>query len=155
MATILIAEDDASIRRVCMMWLAREGHTVIEAADGQAAMELLQTHDVDLLVSDVRMPRLTGTELVAWWRVEKKSTRLVIMISATYKRNEVDSQMRNYDIQFLPKPFSPRRLTQTVEDLLAVRASGSGLQASAGRQTACAEARSPEPEARSPEPEAR
>ncbi len=121
MATILIAEDDASIRRVCMMWLAREGHTVIEAADGQAAMELLQALEVDLLVSDVEMPRLTGVELVAWWRVEKKSSRPVIMISATYKRSEVDSQMRNYDIQFIPKPFSPLKLTQAVEDLLAGR----------------------------------
>ncbi len=121
MATILIAEDDARIRRVCMMWLAREGHTVIEAADGQAAMELLQSQDVDLLVSDVEMPRLTGTELVAWWRVEKKSSRPVIMISATYKRSEVDSRMRDYDIQFMPKPFSPLKLTQAVEDLLAGR----------------------------------
>lgn len=121
MATILIAEDDARIRRVCMMWLAREGHTVLEAADGQAAMEILQVQDVDLLVSDVEMPRLTGTDLVAWWRVEKKSTRPVIMISATYGRSEVDSRMRNYDIQFMPKPFSPLKLTQTVEDLLAGR----------------------------------
>ena len=121
MATILIAEDDARIRRVCVMWLAREGHTVIEAADGQAALELLQAQDVDLLVSDVEMPRLTGTELVAWWRVEKKSSRPVIMISATYKRSEVDSRMRNYDIQFMPKPFSPLKLAQTVEDLLAGR----------------------------------
>ena len=121
MATILIAEDDAGIRRVCMMWLAREGHTVLEAADGQTAMELLQAQDVDLLVSDVEMPRLSGTDLVAWWRVEKKSSRPVIMISATYKRSEVDSRMRNYDIQFIPKPFSPLKLTQTVEDLLAGR----------------------------------
>jgi len=120
-ATILIAEDDAGIRHVCMMWLAREGHTVIEAADGQAAMELLQSQDVDLLVSDVEMPRLSGTDLVAWWRVEKKSSRPVIMISATYKRSEVDSQMRSYDIQFMAKPFSPLKLTQTVEDLLAGR----------------------------------
>ncbi len=119
MATILIVEDDASIRRVCMMWLARKGHTVLEAADGQAAMELLQAQDVDLLVSDVEMPRLTGTDLVAWWRVEKKSSRPVIMISATYERSEVDSRMRKYDIQFIPKPFSPLKLTQTVEDLLA------------------------------------
>ena len=121
MATILIAEDDASIRRVCMMWLAREGHTVIEAADGQAAMELLQARDVDLLVSDVEMPRLSGIDLVAWWRVEKKSSRPVIMISASHNRSEVDSRMRNYDIQFMPKPFSPLKLTQTIEDLLAGR----------------------------------
>ena len=121
MATILVAEDDAGIRRVCTMWLKRDGHTVIEAADGQAAMELLQAQDVDLLVSDVEMPRLSGTELVAWWRIEKKSSRPVIMISATYERSEVDSRMRNYDIQFMPKPFSPLKLTQTVEDLLARR----------------------------------
>ena len=121
MATILIAEDDASIRRVCMIWLAREGYTVIEAADGQAAMELLQARDVDLLVSDVEMPRLSGIDLVAWWRVEKKSSRPVIMISASHNRSEVDWRMRNYDIQFIPKPFSPLKLAQTVKDLLAGR----------------------------------
>ena len=140
MATILIAEDDASIRRVCVMWLAREGHTVIEAADGQAAMELLQTQDVDLLVSDVEMPRLSGTDLVAWWRVEKKSSRPVIMISATYRRREVDSRMRNYDVQFMPKPFSPLKLAQAVEDLLVDRASGSSRTANQKRW-------SPKPEA--------
>ncbi len=121
MATILIAEDDARIRRVCVMWLEREGHTVLEARDGADAQEFLQTCDVDLLVSDVEMPHLSGTDLVAWWRVEKKSSRPVIMISATYKRSEVDSRMRNYDIHFMPKPFSPLKLTQTVEDLLAGR----------------------------------
>ncbi len=121
MATILIVEDDAGIRRVCMMWLEREGHTVLEARDGADAQEFLQTCDVDLLVSDVEMPRLCGPDLVAWWRLEKKSSRPVIMISATYKRSEVVSRMRNYDIQFIPKPFSPRELTQTIEDLLAGR----------------------------------
>ena len=121
MATILIAEDDAGIRRLCLLWLEREGHTVLEARDGADAQEFLRTCDVDLLVSDVQMPHLNGIDLVAWWRVEKKSTRPVIMISATYKRSEVDSRMRNYDIQFMPKPFSPLKLTHTVEDLLAGR----------------------------------
>ncbi len=118
MATILIAEDDATIRRVCAMWLERAGHRVVEAGNGQEAMELLQVREVDLLISDVHMPILDGIDLVAWWRVEKEASQPVIMISASCNREDVAGRMRDLDVLFVPKPFSPQKLTETVDGLL-------------------------------------
>lgn len=118
MATILIAEDDLDIQRVCAMWLRRAGHTVHVAGNGQEALEFLQGRQVDLLISDVQMPRLSGTDLIAWWRVEKKSMQPIIVISASCNREEVGRRLRGHDIVFVPKPFSPAKLTETVENLL-------------------------------------
>ena len=118
MATILIAEDDATIRRVCAMWLERAGHRVVEAENGQEAKKLLQAREVDLLISDVHMPILDGIDLVAWWRAEKKSPQPVIIISASCNREDVADRLQDLDVLFVPKPFSPQELTTTIEGLL-------------------------------------
>lgn len=118
MATVLIAEDDATIRRVCAIWLERAGHRVVEAGDGQEARELLQTQEVDLLISDVHMPNLDGIDLVAWWREEKESSRPVIIISASCNREDIADRLQDLDVLFVPKPFSPQELTETIEGLL-------------------------------------
>lgn len=118
MATVLIAEDDATIRRVCAIWLERAGHSVVEAGDGQEARELLQTQEVDLLISDVHMPNLDGIDLVAWWREEKESSRPVIIISASCNREDIADRLQDLDVLFVPKPFSPQELTTTIEGLL-------------------------------------
>lgn len=118
MATILIAEDDSRILRVCKMWLTREGHSVLEASDGQKAMEVLDSQEVDVLVSDVDMPALSGSELVAWWRDKKKSSKPVIMFTASCSQEDLSSRMQHYDVCFLPKPFSPPRLISTINRLL-------------------------------------
>ena len=118
MATILIAEDEPDIQRVCAIWLERAGHTVHGVCNGQEALEFLQDRQVDLLISDVRMPLLSGTDLIAWWRTEKRSTRPVIVISASCTRDEVGRRLRDHDVLFVQKPFSPAQLTETVENLL-------------------------------------
>ncbi len=118
MATILIADDDAGIRRVFSMWLSREGHNVIEVSDGRAAMERLQAREVDLLISDVHMPVLGGVDLVTWWRAEKRPWQPVIIISASGGREVVSTMMGDLDVTFFSKPFSPQELTKTVNELL-------------------------------------
>ena len=119
MATVLVAEDDARILKVCRMWLARDGHNVPEARNGVDAMELLQTREVDLLISDVDMPGMTGTDLVAWWRVQKKSRKPVIMFTAGSGRIDVASQMKDHDVRLFSKPFSPPKLMSVIRDLLS------------------------------------
>lgn len=124
MATILIAEDDPKILQVCKMWLTRAGHCVLEAVNGQQALELLQTRDVDVLISDVDMPVLSGTDLVTWWRVEKKSSKPVMMFTASCSPEEIHSRMQHYDVRLFPKPFSPPRLVAAIDRLLGGGAPG-------------------------------
>ena len=118
MATILIAEDDPKILQVCKMWLTRAGHCVLEAVNGQQARELLQTREVDVLISDVHMPMLSGTDLVTWWRVEKKSSKPVMMFTASCSPEDIYSRMQHHDVQLFPKPFSPPRLISAINQLL-------------------------------------
>ena len=63
-ATLLVADDDPAVRESLDRVLTREGYTVVLAPDGQAALERLQTGGIDLVLSDLKMPGLTGLELL-------------------------------------------------------------------------------------------
>lgn len=65
---ILVAEDDASIREILLEILEGEGFTAVGAIDGQDASEKIQLAPFDLLISDFRMPRMNGAELLQWCR---------------------------------------------------------------------------------------
>ncbi len=120
MAKILIAEDDAHMLRILSMWLARNGHEVLETRDGQAAQDVLSKVDVDLIVSDVNMPRMSGIELVQWLRSKKSKTLPVIMLSSRCDQDAIAGQIRGCNVNLHPKPFSPSRLMVEVEQLLSV-----------------------------------
>ena len=65
MSTILIADDEARIRRLVSDFLKRDGHTILEAADGKAALELIENRrpTLDLAILDVMMPKLNGFQV--------------------------------------------------------------------------------------------
>lgn len=118
MAVILIADDEVSIRQVMAMWLVRAGHEVIEAAHGDQARDVLVSRRVDVLITDVHMPELSGTELVIWWRDQQHARQPVLMFSSSGEREVIARQIEGYDVQIYPKPFSPAKLVQVVEQVL-------------------------------------
>jgi CheY-like chemotaxis protein len=59
---ILVAEDEAGLRELYCEFLREDGYEVVEAEDGQAAIDLMKVQDFDLLISDFRMPRVNGVE---------------------------------------------------------------------------------------------
>jgi len=119
MASILIVEDDAHVLRVLSMWLARHGHDLLEARDGAQAREILTNTQVDLLVSDVNMPRLNGLELVEWVRSHKSESLPMILLSSRCDQDAIAAELRKHDVRMHPKPFSPSRLVVEIEQLLA------------------------------------
>ena len=80
--TILLVEDDRSLRDLMIMILELEGYHVAVAHDGQQAIEYLEKHDVNLVLLDLFMPILDGTHVLYWIRVEKALDTPVLVMTA-------------------------------------------------------------------------
>jgi len=118
MADILIAEDDAHMMRILSMWLSRNGHRVVEAANGLAAQQQLRDRKFQLLVSDVNMPGLDGISLVRWLRREHASWIPVILLTSRCDQAVLAEELAEFDVRLHPKPFSPSRLASEIEERL-------------------------------------
>jgi len=122
MATILIAEDDVQILRVLAMWFSRNGHEVVECHDGAQALDALAESKVDIIVSDVNMPRVDGLELVRTIREERGLDLPILVLSSRCDQSSIASDLAEHDIRVHPKPFSPSRLLAEIDSLLSASA---------------------------------
>ena len=115
--TILVAEDDESIAHLVGGFLRSHGYHVLTAEDGGEAMTVLQEHGshVDLLLSDVVMPKMGGRELAYSLR-EKMPTLKVVLVSGYAGDPEKTSGLDG--IRFIQKPFSMHYLASTVREVL-------------------------------------
>lgn len=118
--TVLVVEDDMIVRTAVRLALARSGYRVLEAANGQAAIEMWQRHgdDVDLLFTDMVMPEgITGLELVDLLR--KRRADLKVIVSSGYSAEIVHAGIpRKKGVVYLPKPFTMATLCETVRRCL-------------------------------------
>ncbi|PJF41688.1 MAG: DNA-binding response regulator [Phototrophicales bacterium] len=120
MKQILIAEDERTVREVVRKYLEREGFSVLEAADGLQAIELLQ-HPIDLMVLDVMLPGVDGLAIMR--HIRQKNTHPnhrvpVIMLTA---RTEEEDRITGFEVgvdDYVTKPFSPRELVMRVRAVL-------------------------------------
>lgn len=113
--TVLLAEDDAMLRRVVGQTLRHAGFEVIEADDGSAGLEILQSEQsVDVLLSDVRMPRLNGYQLAEACLSLRPATRVMLMTG--YADEAVPEAIRDAAIPVLRKPFDFGDLVRSVRD---------------------------------------
>ncbi|MGF1587882.1 MAG: response regulator [Pleurocapsa sp.] len=123
-STILIAEDSVATRRMLDKVLTAAGYQVLVCRDGQEACEQIEQYQgrIDLIVSDVEMPRLNGFELLAKVRVLPafKNTPIVIVTSRTGDRHQQTAK-RLGATDYLGKPVQPQQLIDTVATLLAKR----------------------------------
>ena len=109
---VLVVDDEEAIRRIARLILERAGYCVLEAPDGIRALELLDTYDgpIDLVVCDIVMPHLTGTELVE--RLQKEQPNLkVLLISGKVGDSPVQG------VELLRKPFTAQALQSAVKAL--------------------------------------
>jgi two-component system, cell cycle sensor histidine kinase and response regulator CckA len=117
--TILLAEDDEGIRKLVLQMLGRRGYTVLVAENGEEALDLARAHEgeVDLLLSDVVMPKRSGYELAL--ELQKEIEGLSTLFISGYVGDALPPEgLRHPRTQFLPKPFSARALLSRVRDLL-------------------------------------
>ena len=121
MAVILIADDEARIRRLVSDFLKRDGHTMLEAEDGTAALTLLRQHnEIDLAILDVMMPGADGFAVLESIRQDERTRRLPVMM-LTARAEELDQLhgLQGGADDYVTKPFSPLVLCARVKNLLA------------------------------------
>jgi two-component system, OmpR family, response regulator len=113
---ILLVEDEAITRNALADTLRREGHEVIEAADGNKALALLQKSRFDLVITDVLIPNQSGFVLVA--RIRVTWPHMPILLISGQLSPEVGKLISKGDTQFIQKPIDPVELVAIVKRLL-------------------------------------
>src|SRR5262249_20680480 len=117
--TVLVVEDDESVRRLAIRALEASGYTVLHAASPLEALDLAAHHSgrVDLLLTDVMMPDLTGRQLAD--RLTTSRPGLAVLFMSGYAEDAIVHHGRlDPDTAFLQKPFAPETLTQRVRAVL-------------------------------------
>jgi two-component system alkaline phosphatase synthesis response regulator PhoP len=118
---ILVADDESHILNVVSLKLTNAGYTVITASDGQEAYELASADRPDLLITDYHMPQLSGLELCQKLRAEPATAGIpTIMLTARGYALEPADTERSGILRMMSKPFSPRQLLATVNEILGV-----------------------------------
>jgi CheY-like chemotaxis protein len=116
--TVLVVEDDEAVRRLAARVLRDYGYTVLEAEDGAEALQLLAAQDaIQLVLSDVVMPRLSGRELVARLHDERPWLPVVCMSGYTSESGTAEL-LRDLHVRLILKPFVPATLLQIVRETL-------------------------------------
>ncbi len=105
MTTILIVDDEKSMRDFLKILLVKEGYEVIVAADGELALAALSDNQIDLVISDIRMPGISGLELLEKIKDQNEDTP-VIMITAFASPNDAVQAMKNGAYDYISKPFN-------------------------------------------------
>ena len=116
--TVLLVEDDRSIRRYLEVILQRAGYSVIAAADGLEAMKAALASSIDAVVTDAIMPHLNGYELCRFLRRHPKLSRLpVVLLSGLDRADSSQVEEDRADV-YLAKPVRPEELTGCLARLL-------------------------------------
>jgi two-component system response regulator ResD len=113
---VLVVDDEASIREVVAQYLALDGFTVAQAADGAEALRLAEAQPPDLVVLDLMLPGLDGVEVCR--RLRARSAVPIMMLTA---RGEEADKLTGFDVgadDYVTKPFSPRELVVRVRAIL-------------------------------------
>jgi len=116
---LLLVEDDAAIRRVASRVLSRLGYTVLQAGSGREALELLeaQSAPVDLVITDVIMPEMSGRELAEALRERAPNTR--VLFTSGYTDDAVLRHgIQRAEVAFLRKPYTPIKLALKIREQL-------------------------------------
>ncbi len=135
---ILVVDDEESLREILTIMLHREGYRVDAAADGLQALTRLKEYGYDLVISDIKMPRLNGFELLRHIK-ERTPETAVIMITAFSSAEEAVEAMKQGAYDYITKPFKNEEIRLIVRNALErkiLRQESSGLKKQESCRTA-------------------
>lgn len=116
-STILVVDDEARMRKILSDFLTKSGYEVLQACDGEEALEIYyENSDINLIILDVMMPKIDGWEVCK--EIRKNSKIPIIMLTA---RGEEADELRGFTLgvdEYISKPFSPKILVARVEAVL-------------------------------------
>ncbi|NLD43684.1 MAG: response regulator [Chloroflexi bacterium] len=128
MGNVLVVDDEAGIRRVLSAALRAQGHVVIEADDGLSALEALRAQPCDLVITDWRMPRMSGDRLLAEVQRLAPSTDVIMMTGYGSIESAV-AAMKAGAVDYMTKPLDLADVREKVALRLAERATRGGVEA--------------------------
>ena len=113
---ILVVDDEVAVRALIANVLRKEGYQVLDASNGQHALEIMKAHagPVHLLLTDFVMPGMNGIELATAVRNERQGT--TVLVISGYTSSQIAAEEKKVD--FLQKPMSPHTLLEKVRELL-------------------------------------
>jgi CheY-like chemotaxis protein len=119
MAKILIAEDERDIRELITFTLRYAGHEVTQAANGEEALALAKQTTPELILMDVRMPKMTGYEACRHIKADDALKNIpVIFLSAKGQEAEIQTGLEVGASDYILKPFAPDQLIKRVSEIL-------------------------------------
>ncbi len=114
---ILVVDDEPDVRKSVRMTLTKAGYEVVEAADGEEAINEMRTGDnpiaVDAILCDIRMPKMNGIEAMVWFQSQFPSVPIVVMTGHPDVAG-VTSLMKQGAVDYLVKPVDPAHLTAVI-----------------------------------------
>ena len=121
---VLVVDDEDSIRSLLRMMLAQAGYDVEEAEDGGRAVEVLNSGDnplmVDVIICDIRMPRINGVEAIAYFRAQYPSLPVIVLTG--YHDEQLASSLRKQGVvECLEKPAEREQILTSVAKAIAGR----------------------------------
>lgn len=120
MTKILIAEDDQDIRELIVLTLQFSGFDVVSVEDGSMAVEKAKSEPFDLILMDVRMPRMTGYEACRRLKnMESTKDIPIIFLSAKGQEQEIKTGLEAGAADYILKPFAPDILVSTINKVLS------------------------------------
>ncbi len=131
--TILVADDEPTVRRLTAAVLRGQGYAVLEAEDGQQAVDVFtrELAKIDLVLLDLTMPVLSGQD--AFRQMRRLSPGVRVMFSSGYAAEQVTDDERQEILGFVKKPFRPKELVEQIRDVLDRPRPASTLAAGDGR----------------------
>ena len=118
MAKILIVDDDPHIRELIHVILSKEGVSIVEAEDGEAALSVLETDKIDLIILDIMMPKMDGWAFCQEVRTYYSDTLPILMVTA---KGETAQKVKGFNLgadDYMVKPFAAAELAARVKALL-------------------------------------
>lgn len=114
---ILVAEDELIIQKTIALRLKKDGHEIIATDNGREAIELIDLHQPDLIITDIMMPYSSGLEIVS--RVKQSEKKIPVIVLTSMGQENVVLEAFNLGADdFIAKPFSPNELSMRVKRFL-------------------------------------
>jgi two-component system OmpR family response regulator len=126
MIHVLVVDDTKNIRALLTKCLEIEGYTVKTAADGKTALEIISNERFDLIFLDIRMPEVSGTEVLRRMREVGINTPVVIITAFGTVKNAVDCTQLGA-VAYLQKPFTENKIKTVLEEMLHIKSDKSSL----------------------------
>ncbi len=119
--TILIVDDEKMVRELLRVTLEREGYNTVAAKSGDEALNILNTHHIDAVISDIQMNEMNGLELLKAIRLKQNALPVMMITGHSKKYSKADMDMAGAD-GYITKPFKNFEIIAAVRNVLASRA---------------------------------